>query len=130
MAHRFITAGPGVPPASAPISHAVVAGAHCYISGQLSIDAGGAFCAGSAADEAARAFRNLLAVAAAAGFDRSEIVYVDIAFADLGDLAEVNALYAGIFPEGARPARTVYQAAALPFGARVKVQGIAVRASG
>ena len=39
----------------------------------------------------------------------------------------VNQLFAELFPEGKRPARTVYQAAALPFGGRVKVTGVAVK---
>ncbi|HEX3157190.1 MAG TPA: RidA family protein [Gemmatimonadaceae bacterium] len=126
--HQFITAGPALPPLASPISHAVVAGAHCYISGQLALDATGAFRSGTAREEAALAFQNLFAVAEAAGFERHEIVYVDLAFTDLADLGEVNALYAELFPEGRRPARTIYQAAALPSGARIKVQAVAVRA--
>jgi enamine deaminase RidA (YjgF/YER057c/UK114 family) len=54
-------------------------------------------------------------------------VFIDLAFLDLADLPEVNALYAELFPEGRRPARTVYQVAALPYGGKVKVQGVAVR---
>jgi len=57
------------------------------------------------------------------------ITFIDIAFVDLADLPDVNALYAELFPEGLRPARTIYQAAALPFGGRVKVMGVAVRES-
>jgi 2-iminobutanoate/2-iminopropanoate deaminase len=52
---------------------------------------------------------------------------VDLAFADLADLAAVNADCARLFSEGARPARTVYQAAALPLGAKIKVQAVAAR---
>jgi 2-iminobutanoate/2-iminopropanoate deaminase len=37
----------------------------------------------------------------------------------------VNVLFGELFPEGERPARTIYQAAALPFGAKVKVMGMA-----
>jgi 2-iminobutanoate/2-iminopropanoate deaminase len=54
-------------------------------------------------------------------------VYVDIAFVDLADVPAVNAVYAALFPEARRPARTIYQAAALPYGGRVKVQAVAVR---
>ena len=49
------------------------------------------------------------------------------AFIDLADVKEVNALFAELFPIGARPARTIYQAAKLPFGGRIKVQAIAAR---
>ena len=45
----------------------------------------------------------------------------------LADAPEVNALYVELFPEGRRPARTMYQAAALPFGGRVKVMGVAIK---
>ena len=59
------------------------------------------------------------------GFERSDIGYVDLAFSDLSELPEVNALYGELF--NPRPARTIYQAAALPFGAKVKVQAIAMK---
>jgi 2-iminobutanoate/2-iminopropanoate deaminase len=127
VSHRYVVDGPDLAAAPSPISQAVVAGSHCYISGQLAVDAAGVFRPGTARDEAALAFRNVFAAAAAAGFTSAEIVYVDIAFVDLADVAEVNALYAELFAEGRRPARTVYQAAALPYGGRVKVQAVAVR---
>lgn len=57
----------------------------------------------------------------------SDIVYVDLAFIDLADVKEINALYASLFPEGQRPARTISQAAGLPFGGKIKVQAIAAR---
>ncbi len=52
---------------------------------------------------------------------------MDLAFADLSELNEVNVLYAELFPEGQRPARTIYQAAALPFGGKIKVTGVAIK---
>ena len=127
MAHRYIVSGPDLPPAPSPISQAVVAGNHCYVSGQLAVDSSGTFQPGSARDEAALAFRNVFAALTAAGFTKDDIVYVDLAFVDLRDLREVNALFAELFPEGRRPARTVYQAAALPYSGKVKVQAVAVR---
>jgi 2-iminobutanoate/2-iminopropanoate deaminase len=127
MPHRYITSGPDLPAAPSPISQAVVAGDHCYVSGQLAVDATGAFRSGSVRDEAEMAFRNLFAALAAAGFSKDDLVYVDLAFIDLTDLKHVNALYGELFPEGKRPARTVYQAAALPYGGKVKVQGVAIR---
>lgn len=106
-----------------------MAGNHCYVSGQLAVDENGAFRGGSARDEATLAFENIMKAVATAGFSRDEIVYVDIAFIDLADVPAVNELYAELFPEPRRPARTIYQAAALPYGGRVKVQAIAVRES-
>lgn len=129
MPHRYIRSGPALPAAPSPISQVVVAGNHCYVSGQLAVDADGVFQRGTTRDEAALAFRNVFHAVEAAGFSRDEIVYVDIAFIDLADVPPVNELYAELFPENRRPARTIYQAAALPYGGRVKVQAIAVRDS-
>ena len=128
MTHRYITSAPDLPAAPSPISQAVVAGAHCYVSGQLAVDEHGVFRAGTAAEEAAMAFRNVFAALHAAGFASRDIVYVDIAFIYLDDLPAVNALWTSLFAEDRRPARTVYQAAALPYGGRVKVQAVAARA--
>lgn len=127
QARRFIVDVPGVPPSPSPISNAVVVGDTCWISGQLCVFEDG-YRPGTAREEAARAFELVFLVAAEAGFRRDDIVYVDLAFSDLDDLKEVNALYGELFES--RPARTVYQAARLPFDAKVKVQAIAVRAPG
>lgn len=127
MTRRYIVAVDGVPPSPSPISNAVVVGNQCWISGQLSVGDGGAYAPGTAREEAERAFGHVFRIAAAAGFGREDIVYVDIAFADLSDIGEVNTLYGELFPEGRRPARTVYQAAKLPFGGKVKVQAVAAR---
>jgi 2-iminobutanoate/2-iminopropanoate deaminase len=125
--HRYIISATDLPAAPSPISQAVVAGDHCYVSGQLAVDITGTFRSGSARDEADLAFRNVFAALAAAGFSRDDIVYVDLAFIDLADLPQVNALFSELFPDGRRPARTVYQASALPYSGRVKVQAVAVR---
>jgi 2-iminobutanoate/2-iminopropanoate deaminase len=126
MAKRYIVEVEGVPPSPSPISNAVVAGNLCWISGQLSVGPDG-YIPGSAREEAARAFAHVFRIAEAAGFGPEDIVYVDIAFADLADVKDVNALYAELFPEGRRPARTIYEAAKLPFGGKVKVQAVAAR---
>lgn len=124
---KFITEGEGLPNWSSPISHAVVVNDTCYLSGQLSIDASGAYVAGTAREEAERAFGNLFSAIRAAGFSVGDVTFIDLAFTNLDDLPEVNEVFARLFPEGRRPARTVYQAAALPYDGRVKVMGVAVR---
>lgn len=126
MSKRYIVGVDGVPPSPSPISNAVVVGKQCWISGQLSVGPEG-YVPGTAGEEAERAFAHVFRIAEAAGFARTDIVYVDIAFIDLADVGEVNKVYGALFPEGARPARTIYQAAKLPFGARVKVQAVAAK---
>ena len=127
MSKRYIVEFEGVPPSPSPISNAVVVGNQCWISGQLSIGDDGSYVPGTAREEASRAFGHVFRIAEAAGFSRSDIVYVDLAFIDLADVKEVNGLYGELFPEGQRPARTIYQAAKLPFGGRIKVQAVAAR---
>lgn len=124
---KHIATGDGLPKWTAPISHAVAVDNICYVSGQLSIDVNGKFVPGSVREEADRAFKNLFAALKAADFAVSDLAFVDIAFADLRDLNEVNRLFAEVFPEGRRPARTIYQVAALPFGGKVKVMGVAIK---
>lgn len=124
---KFITEGEHLPAWQAPISHAVVCGDTCYLSGQLALGVDGQYVPGTGREEAQRAFQNIAHVLAASGFALRDMVFVDIAFIDLADLPEVNALFAELFPQGARPARTIYQAARLPYDARIKVAGIAAR---
>ncbi|WP_204137183.1 RidA family protein [Halomicronema sp. CCY15110] len=123
----FITEGEGLPKWASPISHAVVVNNICYLSGQLSIGTSGEYIPGTATEEAERAFGNLFCAVRAAGFALGDITFIDIAFADLADLPQVNQVYSQLFIEGRRPARTIYQAAALPYGGRVKIMGVAIR---
>lgn len=123
----YVTEGEGLPTSASPISHAVVVDNVCYLSGQLSVSAAGEYMPGTALEEAQRAFDNMFCAMRAAGFAIEDVTFIDIAFADLADLPIVNQLFAKLFPEGRRPARTIYQAAALPYGGRVKVMGVAIR---
>lgn len=124
---KFISQGQNLPQWSNPISHAVVVGKQCFVSGQLSVSPGGVYVCGSILEEATLAFNNFFAAIIAAGFTKEEIVFVDIAFSDLGDVDTVNTLYGNLFAEGLRPARTIYEVAALPFGGKIKVMGTAVK---
>jgi len=77
--------------------------------------------------QATLSFKNFFAALEASDFSKEEVVFVDIAFADLSMVDEVNELFIALFPENRRPARTIYQVAALPFGGKVKVMGTAVK---
>lgn len=127
MEKLFLEHVDGVPSSPSPISHAVVLGNQCWVSGQLSVGEDGAFVPGTAAEEAERAFGHVFRILAEAGFGQGDIVYVDLAFLDLDDLPAVNELYGQLFAPGRRPARTVYQAARLPFDGKIKVQVVAAR---
>jgi len=124
---RFITEGEGLPQWENPISHAVVVNNMCFISGQLSVSVDGKYIEGTIEEEANRAFENVFSAAKAAGFSKDEIVYMDIAFSDLTQVKTVNEIYMRLFPEGRRPARTIAEAAALPFGGKIKIVATAVK---
>jgi 2-iminobutanoate/2-iminopropanoate deaminase len=124
---KFITQGVGLPQWSNPISHAVVVGKMCYISGQLAVNTDGQYVPGTIREEAEMAFNNVFAAATAAGFSKDELVYIDIAFSDLSELNAVNELYMELLPKRGRPARTIAEAASLPFGGKIKVVATAAK---
>lgn len=124
---RYIIKGKGLPNWSNPISHAVVVNNMCFVSGQLSINTDGAYISGTILEEGKRAFSNFFSALKNAEFEKNDIVFIDIAFDNLKDLPEINTLFMELFPEGKRPARTIYQAEALPFGGKVKITGTAVK---
>ncbi len=124
---KYITEGEGLPNWSNPISHAVVVNNMCYVSGQLSVNIDGEYVHGTILEEGKLAFSNFFSALKAAKFDKDDVVFIDIAFDDLKDLPEINKLYMELFPENKRPARTIYQAEALPFGGKVKITGTAIK---
>jgi len=132
LSHTYVTSWEGVPPSVAPFSAAVVAGDICFISGQPAIDPeSGQFRRGTIEEEFVVAFGNVLAIAKAAGFAATDVTYVHLALADIADYTAVNEVYRQALGDlDDLPARMTYAAGALPFGAKVEVQAIAVRSSG
>lgn len=124
---KYITKGVGLPEWSNPISHAVVVNNMCFVSGQLSINKQGNYISGSTLEEGKRAFTNFFSALKNANFKKEDVVFIDIAFNNLNDLPEINELYSTLFTEGKRPARTIYEAAKLPFGGKIKITGTAVK---
>lgn len=124
---KFINSGIYIPKSTAPISQAVVAGNYCHVSGQLAFDEDGQFVNGSIEVQTKITFDNLFSVLREAGFTIDEIVFIDIAFIDLKDLEYVNPYFDTLFHKDKKPARTIYQAAALPMNAKIKVLAIAIK---
>jgi 2-iminobutanoate/2-iminopropanoate deaminase len=124
---KYITKGEGLPNWSNPISHAVVVNNMCFVSGQLSVDIEGKYISGTIVEEGNLAFSNFFSAIKNAEFEKEDIVFIDIAFDNLKDLPEINKLCMELFPENKRPARTIYQAEALPFGGKIKITGTAVK---
>jgi 2-iminobutanoate/2-iminopropanoate deaminase len=72
-----------------------------------------------------RAMQNLAAVLKAAGSGLERVVKTTVFVADLGDFGTVNSVYGTYFPEQP-PARSTVQVAALPAGAAVEIEAIAL----
>ena len=112
------------PAAIGPYSQGVVSGGLLFTSGQLPIDpATGKFPDGSIEDKAHIVFKNLEAIASAAGTTLDNAVKTTVYLADIADFQEVNHVYAQYFKEP-YPARSAFQVAALPLGADVEVEAI------
>ena len=126
MAHQPISTT-AAPAAIGPYSQAIVAGKLVFTSGQIPLDpATQQLVTGDVRAQAERVMENLAAVLAAAGSSFAEVVKTTIYLADLGDFAVVNEVYGKRF-SGAPPARSTVQVAALPKGARVEIDVIAVK---
>lgn len=113
------------PAALGPYSQAIMAGDTVYLSGQLGIDPETGALMNGIKEQAHQAFRNLRAVARAAGGDLDGFVKLTILLADLNDFAEVNEIMAAYF-KAPYPARATYQVAALPKNAAVEIEAVLV----
>jgi reactive intermediate/imine deaminase len=113
-----------------PYNQAVRAGNLLFCSGQIALDpaSGSLVGEGDVARETRQVLANLVAVLDAAGARPSQVVRTTVFLADLADFATVNGLYAEVFGAGVSPARACVQVAALPKGARVEIDAIAVLA--
>jgi len=116
---------PDAPAAIGPYSQAIRTGDTLWMSGQIPLDpATMAIVDGGIEAQAARVVDNMQAVLKAAGGDLDDIVKLSILLTDLGDFAKVNELMSKRFRQP-YPARSTYQVAALPRGARIEVEAIA-----
>jgi 2-iminobutanoate/2-iminopropanoate deaminase len=118
------TAAPG---AVGPYSQAITTDAFVFCSGQVGLDpTTGELVPGGVEAEAERVIRNLEAVLDAAGCSLADVVKTTCFLADINDFATFNGIYARFWPD-APPARSTFGVAALPRGARVEIEAIAVR---
>lgn len=112
------------PGAIGTYSQAIRASRMVYLSGQIPLDpATGQLVSGDIHAQIHQVFRNLAAVAEAAGSSLASAVKVTIFLTDLGNFAAVNEIMAGYFPEPF-PARAAVGVSALPKGAAVEADAI------
>jgi len=110
-----------------PYSQAVSHGGVLYCSGQIPIDpATGEMIEGDIEAQTHQVFANLRAVLEAAGSSLDRVVRASVYLADLSLFPRVNAVYAEHFSATPQPARSTIEAAALPLGAQVEIDVIAL----
>jgi len=114
------------PAAVGPYSQAVRLGHLVFTAGQVALDPGtGKIEAATIEEQTDRALRNVAAVLEAAGSGLDKVIKVTVFMTDLGQFAAMNEVYARHFPVDP-PARSAVQVAALPLGARIEIEAVAL----
>jgi 2-iminobutanoate/2-iminopropanoate deaminase len=114
------------PAAIGPYSQAIKANGFVYTSGQIPLDpATGNLVEGSFEDQVHRVFANLQAILTAAGTGFNRVVKATVYVTDLGNFGTLNSIYASYFGEH-KPARTTVEVPALPKGATVEIDLVAL----
>jgi 2-iminobutanoate/2-iminopropanoate deaminase len=116
------------PAAGAPYSQAAAGrGELVFVSGQLGVDpVTGALVGDDVHEQTALALRNVAAILAEAGAGLGDVVKTTVYLIDLAaDFPAMNEVYAHAF-SGHAPARATVGVAALPLGARVEIEAVAV----
>jgi 2-iminobutanoate/2-iminopropanoate deaminase len=115
------------PSAIGPYSQAVVGGGFVFAAGQIALDPQTMEMVGSdVAAQTEQVLRNLEEVLEAAGARLGSVVRTTVYLADMADFQSMNQVYAKHFGDH-KPARAAIQAAALPKGALVEIDAIALK---
>lgn len=114
------------PAAIGPYSQGLDAGNIVFVSGQIPINPKTGLMAETVEEQAAQSLNNVKNILAAAGLSMSNVIKTSVFLSDLSDFAAVNKVYEGFFSKP-YPARSCVQVAAIPKGAKVEIECIAVR---
>ena len=115
------------PKAIGPYSQAVLAGNTLYISGQVPIDpATGKLAEGGITEQTEQVMNNIKAILDEAGFTFADVVKSTCLLASMDYFKPMNEVYAKYYPTDS-PARAAFAVQALPMGALVEIETIAVK---
>ena len=109
----------------APYSQGITAGGLVFVSGQLGLEPGESEFSGGIAEQTEQIFQNLRAILEEAGSGLDRLIKTTVFLLDLGEFQAMNEVYArhvGDVP----PARSTVEISALPSGARVEIDAIAL----
>jgi len=117
---------PGTPKAVGPYSPAVRAGETYFLSGQVGLDPqSGTLVGPNVTSQTQQVLANVKAVLSGVGLSLSNVVKSTVFLTDMGNFQTVNSLYATAFGDH-KPARSTVQVSALPLGALIEIEVIAV----
>ena len=127
---KKIISTPEAPAAIGPYSQAVRVGPTLYCAGQIPLDPKtGQMVAGGITEQTQRVMANIGAVLKAEGLSFGNVVKTTIFLTDFADFQTVNEIYGSNF-KSEPPARSTVQVAALPKGAKVEIEVIAIDGAG
>jgi len=123
-----VVATANAPQAIGPYSQAITTNGLIFTAGQIALDPQKMELVGkTTAEQTEQVMKNLRAVLEAAGARLDDVVKTTVYLADMADFPAMNEVYGRHFGTH-KPARSTVQAAALPKGARVEIDVIAVLA--
>ena len=125
MSKKNIISTPNAPAAIGPYSQAVQRGDTIYVSGQLPLNPETKEMDDDVSVQTEQSMNNIKAILKEAGSSMEQVVRCGIFVTDLADFAAINDMYASFFT-GNYPARATVQVAALPLGAKVEIDAIAM----
>jgi len=128
MPRKQIISTEDAPAAVGPYSQAVKVGDFIYTAGQIPlVPQTGSLIEGGIEAQTGQVMENLAAVLVAAGSSLTQVVKTTIFVTDINDFAAVNQVYGSFFADRP-PARSTVQVAALPLGAKVEIEAVAILA--
>ena len=114
------------PKAIGPYSLGVQVGHLVFTAGQVGLDpVTGNMAPGGLEAETRQALENMKVILEAAGTNLANVVKTTVFLKDINDFNKMNAIYGPYFPENP-PARSAIQVAALPLGAAVEIECVAL----
>lgn len=114
------------PAAIGPYSQGLDIGSLVFVSGQLPVDPATGLMAETAEEQAVQSLTNLRNILAADGLTMANVVKTTVFLADLADFPAMNAVYETFFSQPF-PTRSCVQVAAIPKGAKLEIECIAVK---
>jgi 2-iminobutanoate/2-iminopropanoate deaminase len=125
-ATRKIIATQHAPAAVGPYSQAVRVGELIYSAGQIPlVPETGKLIEGDIEAQTRQVMNNLAAVLQAAGSSLAHVIKTTVYVTDMANFATINQVY-GSFFKADPPARSTVQVAALPLGAQVEIEVVAL----